>query len=299
MNKLYKKLAGEVLGSWILSLFGLMSIAVAVTTGAYGLFQSSLLFGIAVALAIFAVGGISGAHLNPAVTVALAFFKNFPKREIIPYILAQVSGWFLGAVTLHFLYGNTITAYEVANKIVRGEAGSELSAMIYNCYAPHPALMLAMKWGVDVIPLWLAIVAETFATSLLCLTVLLLTDKENPAGPKIGAIPLLPIVVGSTVALVMAVEAPLTMAAINPARDLGPRLLTWFAGWGSISMPGTTNSPFWVYWVGPLSGAFLSGAIYKFIRILHPRTVHAPNTQLAERLTARPSLNSHWEIDKP
>ena len=138
-SALLRQSVGEAVGTFILVLFGTGVVHAAVLTGAQsGLWQVAVVWGVAVALAIYAVGAVSGAHLNPAMTVAFAVFRRFPVRKVGPYMLAQVTGAFLAAALLYALYGGVISRFEQSHGLVRGQAGSERSAMCYGEYFPNP-----------------------------------------------------------------------------------------------------------------------------------------------------------------
>ena len=137
-NKLGAECFAEILGTAMLVFFGIGSVHVAVLSGMQtGIWQIAIVWALVISLAIYAVGAISGAHLNPAVTIALAVFDHFPARKVIPYIVAQMMGAILAAVVLFVLFGGIIHNFERQNNIVRGEAGSERSAMIYGEYFPR------------------------------------------------------------------------------------------------------------------------------------------------------------------
>jgi len=124
-NRLCAEMAAEAVGSYILCFFGPGAVAVAVLTGEHrGLWQVASIWGFAIALAIYAVGSISGAHLNPAVTLAMAVYRQFPTKRIAPYVLAQMIGGVLAAATLLALFNATCVHFEAAHHIVRGLPGS-------------------------------------------------------------------------------------------------------------------------------------------------------------------------------
>ena len=118
---LLKRALGEFTAVFLLASIGLMTVATAITTGAYGLFELSFAFALAIMVMVLVVGAVSGAHFNPAITIALATFRRFPWREVPVYIVAQISEGFVGALVLYFFYKGPIVAFEQANGIVRGE----------------------------------------------------------------------------------------------------------------------------------------------------------------------------------
>jgi glycerol uptake facilitator protein len=265
MNRsLINELIAEVIGSWVLCGLGLMALAVGVTTGATNFFETIFIFVFVVGLAVIYVAPASGAHINPAVTLALAVFSGFPWRKVIPFWLAQILGGFIGGLTVYLFFGGAITALESSLGIVRGQPGSELTAMIFNCYGPHPWIAKSMEWGPEVVPLWRVILSEILGTAMLVLSVYGFIDEDNPLGPKEG---LFGFAIGMVLLVYVVIFAPLSMAAVNPARDFGPRIAAMLLGWGYISFPGYPT-PFWVYWVGPLTGGLLGAGLW--VKVLKP-----------------------------
>src|SRR5262245_14640696 len=157
----------ELAGTFLLTLFGTGAVFVAVTTGALqGLFQVAIVWGIAVALAIYATSAVSGAHLNPAVTVAAAVFRGFPRGRIAPFIASQVAGAFLASALLYGLFSGVLADYEIRSGITRGEPGSQRSAMVFGEYCPNPALGTDQA-AFDKVTLPQAFTAELVGTALL------------------------------------------------------------------------------------------------------------------------------------
>lgn len=256
-SSLIQRAAAEFLGVLLMTSIGLMVAATVITAGAYGLFELSVAFALAIMVIVLVVGAYSGAHVNCAITIALATFGRFPWREVPVYIAAQLSGGVAGAAVLYGLYAGPIRFYETANGIVRGSPESAITAMIFNCYAPHPAFAAANEWGPGFISTPLAITAEAFATAVLALVLFLMLDPKNGFAPSTRSFP---VIIGGVVGFVIMVEAPLTMACINPARDLGPRVVTWLFGWGSTSFPGV-GPHWWVFTLGPVIGALAGGGL--------------------------------------
>lgn len=269
---LWQECIGELAGTFLLVLFGTgMVHAVALTDAQGGLWQVAIVWGLAIALAIYAVGAISGAHINPAMTVAFAVFRKFPAGKVVPYVFSQLAGAFLAAAMLYALYGGVIGQFEKSQGLVRGQAGSERSAMVYGEYFPNPG-------GRDVSPesftLPQAMLGEGIGTALLAFIVFAVTDRRNPGRPN-GTFAAL--FIGLAVSLIISVLAPLTQAGLNPARDFGPRLFSCLAGWGSVAIPGPRGGFFTVYILSPLLGALAGAAGYEFL--LHPamKTMAAEN----------------------
>jgi glycerol uptake facilitator protein len=253
---------GELVGTFLLVFFGCGSVAAAVLLGAQvGIFQVAIVWGLGIALAIFATGSLSGAHLNPAVTFALAVWGSFPARRIAGYWAAQLLGAFLAAAVLHALFTGPLGAFESANGIVRGTPGSEASAMIFGEYYPNPGGKPFTDEIRARVPAGSAFLIEIIGTAVLMLVILALTDERNAARPR----ELTPVAIGLTVTLLISLIAPMTQACFNPARDLGPRLWSALAGWGA--WPFQANGWGWltVYIIAPLLGAQLGGAVYRFL----------------------------------
>ena len=142
-----RELIGEVVGTFILVFFGLGSVALEVATNvSLGLPVIALVWGAAVALAIYVVGPLSGAHINSAMTLAFALWNDFPWRKVPAYVGAQFVGAMLGAMAVYGFFRGAISKFEVTAGIVRGEPGSEASAKIFGEYFGDAPLLKAMIW---------------------------------------------------------------------------------------------------------------------------------------------------------
>ena len=180
MKILPKWLTGEFFGTFLLVFFGCGSVAAAVFTGAQvGVFQVAIVWGLGIATAIYLTGALSGAHLNPAVTVSMAAWSDFPKSRVVPYILAQLCGAFAAAAVLHFLFGGSMVAFEKAHHIVRGALGSEASAMVYGEYFPNPGGQALTESARALMSPAAAFGAEVIGTALLLLVIFCVTDERN------------------------------------------------------------------------------------------------------------------------
>ena len=279
-------LIAETIGTFLLVLFGTGVIAAAVITGAQvGQWQIAAVWGFGVALAIYATASISGAHLNPAVSLAFAIFRRseFPFPRMLAYWTAQLAGAVLAALVVLAAFAPFITRFEQAHGYTRGAPGSQRSAMIFGEYFPDPNTI-----GVDAAARALmtapaAAAIEGLGTAILVLIIFSLSDRRNAALPNKG---LAPFFIGFTVAVLISVFAPLTQAGWNPARDFGPRLVAYFAGWGAIAIPGP-SAGFWAYILGPLLGAPLGAAIHEYL--LKPGLPRRPAPDAATATTAAPS----------
>lgn len=258
---LMPELIAEFFGTFILILIGNGAVAVSVWAGAYDLWAVALMWAFAVMLAIYAAGAVSGAHINPAVTITMATFTDFEWRKVGPYIGAQLLGAFVASAAIHVAFSGIIRAFEEAEGLVRGQPGSQLSAMVYTTYAPNPAII-----GTDAAAMaqvshgtWFA--SEVIITAMLLFGIFFLVESLNEGRPlsNVHAI-----IIGLLVGVLVAYEAPVSMAALNPARDLGPRVWALLAGWGEIAFPGPRGG-FWIPTVSTIVGGLLGGAIYHYI----------------------------------
>jgi glycerol uptake facilitator protein len=279
------KCRAEVAGTFILVFFGLGAVHAAVLTGAQaGLWQVAIVWGIGVMLAIYVVGGISGAHINPAISVSLAVWGLFPWRLVVPYILSQLAGAILAAAVLFALFYPYHDAREREKGITRGGPGSEITAMCFGEYFPNPApistdsdlqgerMLAELEKSYTVVDELTAAAAEVVGTMLLALVVFSLIDERNQAAP---AARLAPVFIGLAVAVLISVIAPLTQACLNPARDFGPRLFAYFAGWKKVAIPGPRGGFFTVYILAPTLGAVAGGLVYR--AVLPPAPPAAPS----------------------
>jgi glycerol uptake facilitator protein len=263
----------EAFGTFLLVFFGCGAVHVAILTGNLaGLWQVAVVWAIAIMLAIYIVGGVSGAHINPAITLSLAVWGRFAWRDVGFYVVSQFIGAFVAAAVLFFLYGPFLAEKESIKHVVRGQPGSEITAMCYGEYFPNPGRMAdgteAYKRDEherlnDLVSEPAAFAAETLGTLVLALVVFAVTDPRNIAAP---AGRLAPVFIGLAVAALIAVIAPLTQACFNPARDFGPRVFAALAGWGEIALPGPRGmGTFTVYLVAPILGAILGGGFYRYL----------------------------------
>lgn len=258
---LWAACVAESLGTFILVLFGTGSVAAAVYTGAQvGLWQVAAVWGFGVTLAIYVTGSVSGAHLNPAVSLAFAIFRNdqFPVNRLFAYWGAQLLGAVIAGMAVLILFNPFIDRYETENDIVRGEIGSQKSAMAFGEYFPNPGMFESTTLFVS--PLH-AFAVEAFGTAILVMVIFALTERRNAGIPTNGMVPFF---IGFTVAALISLFAPITQAGWNPARDFGPRIVSFLAGWGDVAIPGPEWG-FWVYILGPLVGAPIGALVFKLL----------------------------------
>jgi glycerol uptake facilitator protein len=251
---------GEFFGTFFLVFFGCGSVCAAVTTGAQvGVFQVAIVWGLGIATAIYLTGSLSSAHLNPAVTIAAATWSRFPGRLVLPYIFVQMLGAFAAAALLYALFGGSIVAYEAKHGIKRGEIGSEATAMVFGEYFPNPGGKPLTDEARATVTHGAAFAAEVTGTAILVLVIFCVTDERNSARPQI----LTAATIGLTVTLLISLLGPLTMACLNPARDLAPRLFSSLAGWRSIPFQANGHGWLTVYLIAPIVGGLLGGGIYR------------------------------------
>lgn len=270
--RIVRRTAGEIVGTFLLVFFGCGAVHVAVLTdGLLGLWQVGMVWGVSIMLAIYTVGGVSGAHINPAITLSLAAWNLFPRRLVPPYLAGQFAGAFLAAGALYVMFGAHLEAKERAKGVTRGEPGSVVTAMCYGEYFPNPGV-LATGDGPFTAEAFsevrgrvsepVAFFAEVLGTAILAFVVVAVTDAGNRTQPD----KLWPTFVGLTVAALICVIAPLTQACFNPARDFGPRLFAYFAGWGEAAIPGPNGRGFMtVYLIAPVVGAVAGAGVYQLV----------------------------------
>ncbi len=223
-----KKLAAEMLGTFWLVLGGCGSavLAAAFPDVGIGLAGVSLAFGLTVLTMAYAIGHISGCHLNPAVTVGLWAGGRHPFAEVLPYIVAQVIGACLGAFVLY--------------TIASGKAGFDLAGgLASNGYGAHSPGGYSLGAG---------LLTEVVMTGMFLVIILGATDRRAPAG-------FAPIAIGLGLTLIHLISIPVTNTSVNPARSTGPALLVGDWALGQL----------WLFWVAPIAGALAAGALYRWL----------------------------------
>ena len=246
-RELTRELLAEFFGTFILIVFGVGVVAQVVlsrqTAGAY--LSINIAWGLAVAMGCYVAAGVTGAHLNPAVTIALAAHRKFPWAKVVPYSLVQVAGAFVASAVVFVTYREAFAAFDGGVRQVLGPQGT---AGIFATY-PQPFLSVFPGGFID----------QVVGTALLVIGILAITDSRNSPAPA----GLAPLVVGLLVVLIGATFGFNAGYAINPARDFGPRLFTAIAGWGG-GVFTAANNWWWVPIVAPLVGGVAGGATYDF-----------------------------------
>lgn len=261
----------EFLGTALFIFFGTGCVAALKLGGAsLGLWEISIIWGVGVSMAVYLTAGVSGAHLSPAVSIALWLFGGFERHKVPAYIVAQVAGAFCGAALVYGLYSSLFFDFEQAHNMVRGSVDGLQLASVFSTY-PHPSLSVGQ-----------AFLVEMVITAILLAMIMALTDDGNglPRGP------LAPLLIGLLIAVIGASMGPLTGFAMNPARDFGPKLMTYFAGWGSVAFTGDRDIPYFLVPIfAPILGACLGAAAYKALICKHLPAVGAGACNTAEDAT--------------
>ncbi|WLH29438.1 aquaporin Z [Pseudomonas fluorescens] len=225
---LFKRSTAELIGTFWLVFGGCGSAVLAASFPALGIgfLGVALAFGLTVLTMAFAIGHLSGCHLNPAVSVGLVVGGRFPARELPAYIVAQVLGGLIAAALLYF--------------VASGKPGFELAnGLAANGYGEHSPGGYSMASG---------FVTELMMTAMFVLIILGATDKRAPAN-------LAPIAIGLTLTLIHLISIPITNTSVNPARSTGPALIV--GGWAVEQL--------WLFWLAPLLGAVVGGVTYRWL----------------------------------
>jgi glycerol uptake facilitator protein len=241
------ELIAEFFGTLVLILFGTGVVAMVVLFGQGtpaevingGFTNITLAWGLAVTMAVYLTAKVSGAHLNPAVTLALAAFRGFAWNKVLPYSLAQILGAFCGAAIVYLNYRPAFLKFD-----------PELSksAGVFTTFPAFPALPMA------------GFLDQVIGTALLLLLIFALTDENNLSPPPF----LGPVLVGLVVVVIGMAFGGMHGYAINPARDFGPRMFTVLAGFTNNGLTDGTNQ-FLIPIVAPLLGGLLGGGLYEWL----------------------------------
>jgi len=222
-----RKLGAEFIGTFWLVLGGCGSAVLAAGFPGLGIgfLGVSLAFGLTVLTMAFAIGHISGCHLNPAVSVGLLVGGRFPAGELLPYVVVQVLGGIAAGAVLYV--------------IASGQAGFETAGFASNGYGEHS------PGGYSLLA---CLVAEIVMTFMFLIIILGATDERAPAG-------LAPVAIGLGLTLIHLISIPVTNTSVNPARSTGVALFE--GGWAL--------SQLWLFWLAPLVGAVLAGVVYRWL----------------------------------
>jgi glycerol uptake facilitator protein len=241
---LWGELAAEFAGTFILILIGVGVVAQVVAGGLGDHDSIAWAWGFGVILGVYTAGKITGGHLNPAVTVAFAVFDHFPWRKVLPYSIAQTLGAFAAALLVRWNYTEVLAKFD---------PGHTLKSQFIFSTLPGNGTAPVSEWG--------ALRDQVIGTAILLFLVLAVTDARNIAA---GA-NLAPVIVGFVVVAIGMAWGTDAGYAINPARDLGPRIAEFFTGYGSAFRDQYGNLYFWVPIVGPLVGGVLGAWLYRLL----------------------------------
>ncbi len=203
-------------------------------------------WGLAVTIAIYTTASVSGCHANPAVTLALAIFRKFSWRKVLPYCVAQVLGGLLGAAIVYALFSPVIDQFNAFHHLTRSAGGAA------GVFFTHPGLAIQPMH---------AFTDEIILTAILIFGIFAITEQYNEQAPGANSGAL---IIGFLVAAIGASMGYLEAWAINPARDLGPRLFCFLAGWGNSAFPSPGNY-WWIPILGPLIGGVAGGGAYQLL----------------------------------
>lgn len=223
-----RRYAAEMIGTFWLTFAGCGSavLAAAFPQVGIGLLGVSLAFGLSVVTMAYAIGHISGCHLNPAITVGLAAAGRFPPKEVLPYVVAQVLGATLAAALLL--------------AIASGTPGFDVTAgLASNGYGEHSPGQYSLMSG---------LLTEVVLTAMFLFVIMGATDIRAPAG-------FAPLVIGLTLTLIHLISIPVTNTSVNPARSTGPALIV--GGWALQQL--------WLFWVAPILGGVIGAVAYMAI----------------------------------
>lgn len=243
-KSLTREVLAEFLGTCVLILFGTGVVAQTVLSGgaAGNQLTINIAWGLGVAMGCYVSAGVSGAHLNPAVSIALAVHRQFPWRKVLPYSLAQTLGAFVAAAVVFITYREAFGAFDGGIRQVLGEQGTA------GIFATYPRAFLSTFPG--------GFIDQVVGTALLMGVIFGIADVRHAVPSGLG-----PLFVGLLVVAIGMSFGFNAGYAINPARDFGPRLFTFVAGWGSeVFRAG--NAWWWVPIVAPILGATLGGWVY-------------------------------------
>jgi glycerol uptake facilitator protein len=246
-NPLVGELAAEFAGTMILILFGCGVVAQVVTAEDGGLGDHDSIawaWGLGVTLGVYVAARLSGAHLNPAVTVALAAFKGFSWRKVLPYAVAQTAGAFVAALIVRVSYADLIASVDPDHTIKTQGIFSTLPGN-----------------GNDIVSIPTAFLDQVVGTAILVFVIFALTTAwNNPPLANIG-----PVIVGLLVVAIGMAWGANAGYAINPARDLGPRLASLITGYGGAMKDQNGDLYFWLPIVAPLIGGLIGGGLFKVL----------------------------------
>lgn len=264
---------GEILGSFLISFIGLgigvVSTVFSSPTSSYfsDIWLVAFIWGMTIGMAIYVGGPLSGAHYNPAVTLALAATGRHPWRLVPMYLGCQLIGWFVGAAGLVLIFRPAMEAKAIEWGV---DFHSERVGAMLTTYAPNPGF--AGTVGYDNFSFWIGFAAEVLGTGFLLLFILSTGAISGSKPPDWAG----GLIIGFSIGLLIIFFAPLSQASFNPARDFAPRMMLLLMGFGDHALPGTGvfSWSFLSTTLGPIVGGVTSAVVFtkadKFIRSRRP-----------------------------
>ncbi len=264
LNSIWGELLAEFLGTMVLLLFGDGCVAIALGAGigySVPLFNNwmviTLGWGMAVVFGVYVAGAVSGAHINPAVTLAFAVRRKFPWWKVGPYWVAQVIGAYTGAAIVYFNYSWLLSNYETANHIVRGVTANGAAILEAKIFYTFPNSLQIPGNPPATVSNLAGFADQVLGTALLVGLIFAVVDLVNqPVQSNLA-----PFIIGLIVVAIGLSFGLNAGYAINPARDFGPRLFAFTVGFGALAIPGP-NAYMWVPIVGPFVGGIAGALIY-------------------------------------
>ncbi|RFU22832.1 MIP/aquaporin family protein [Geodermatophilus marinus] len=251
------ELLAEFAGTFVLIVIGLGVVAQVVASGTGDYNSIAIAWGFAVTLGVYTAARVSGAHLNPAVTLALAVFRGFSWAKVAPYVAVQVAAAFLAALVVRWNYHEAIAA-----------ADPGATAATQTIFSTLPA---------DGLDVWAGFRDQVIGTAILLFLVLVLIDARN--NPPLSN--LAPLLIGGVVLAIGLAYGANAGYAINPARDFGPRLASWLTGYETAWVDSTGTPYWWVPIAAPLVGGLLGAALYEFF-VGRPLSAHPDFQEVGE-----------------
>ena len=221
-----RKYAAELIGTFWLTFAGCGSVAAGFPQVGIGLLGVALTFGLSVVTMAYAIGHVSGCHLNPAVTVGLAAGGRFPAGHILPYVIAQVAGAVIAAALL----------YVIASGAPGFDVGKGFASNGYDAHSPGQYSLVV------------CFITEVVMTAMFLFVIMGATHGKAPAG-------FAPLAIGLALVMIHLVSIPVTNTSVNPARSTGPAIFV--GGWALGQL--------WLFWVAPLIGGAIGGAVYRWL----------------------------------
>lgn len=218
-----------------------------------GIYSIAVLWGLGVTLAIYSAKNVGPAHLNPAVSAAIWLYKPYSLRALFGYIIFQFLGAMLAGLAIYVVFFEQFIIFEIDHGIVRGTAESAQTSKVFGEFYHNP-----VQPNEPSLSTFGAVLAETAGTFMLVLVIFVLTQSKRIKQSVI------PASIGLTVAVLIVFIAPYTQAGLNPARDFGPRLIAFWAGWGDAAFPPVAYGFFTVYIFAPILGGILAAITAKW-----------------------------------